>query len=167
MGKYLLKRLLHGLFSIIIVVAIVMILIFSLLDRGSIFSNDPAYSKKSGNQRIIYEYQQWQKYGYVEFTQYNDYVNELKAEGKITDDEAKLAMNLGLTARDDTEIVAEYVQKFTKYYESKGYTVERLNGKTTSTGIQNPANMQQLFAYRDLNLLTRLWDFFKGVITID
>ena len=167
MGKYLLKRLLHGLFSIIIVVAIVMILIFSLLDRGSIFSNDPAYSKKSGNQRIVYEYQQWQKYGYVEFTQYNDYVKELKAEGKITDDEAKLAMNLGLTARDDTEIVAEYVEKFTNYYESKGYTVERLNGKTTSTGIQNPANMQQLFAYRDLNLLTRLWDFFKGVITID
>ena len=47
MGKYLLKRLIHGIFSIIIVVGIVMVLIFSLLDRKGIFVNDPQYTKKS------------------------------------------------------------------------------------------------------------------------
>ena len=40
MGKYLLKRILHGVVSIIIVVAIVMVLIYSMLDRELVFEAD-------------------------------------------------------------------------------------------------------------------------------
>ena len=47
MTKYLLRRLLHGLISVIIVVAIVMLLIYSLTDREKIFGSDPLFSKKS------------------------------------------------------------------------------------------------------------------------
>ena len=166
MGKYLLKRLIHGIFSIVIVVAIVMLLIFSLLDRSAVFTNDPAYSKKSGNQKTIYEYQQWEKYGYVEFGLYNDYINLQIEQGKISEDEATEAKLLGLTAKDDSEIVKKWVTNFTKYYKDKGYTVERLRGKLTG-GIVTAANTQNLIAYKDLNLFARLWDFFTGIIEID
>ena len=166
MGKYLLKRLIHGIFSIVIVVAIVMLLIFSLLDRGAIFTNDPAYSKKSGNQRIIYEYQQWEKYGYVDFELYNDYINLQIQEGKISEEEATAAKKLGLTAEKDTDVVKKWVKNFTEEFEKKGYTVERLAGKLTG-GKVTIANTQNLIAYRDLNLFSRLWSFFSGIISID
>ena len=41
MTKYLIRRIVHGLVSVIIVVAIVMILIYSCLDRQLIFAQDP------------------------------------------------------------------------------------------------------------------------------
>ena len=44
MTKYLLRRLLHGLISVIIVVAIVMLLIYSALDRQLIFAKDSVFS---------------------------------------------------------------------------------------------------------------------------
>lgn len=166
MGKYLLKRLLHGIFSIVVVVAIVMILIFSLLDRGAIFNNDPAYSKKSGNQRVIYEYQQWEKYGYVDFEMYNDYINLQIDEGAISESDAKVAKNLGMTAEDDKEITSEWVEKFTKYYEGKGFTVERLKGKKVG-GVTQPAYRPNVIAYKDINLFVRLWKFFTGIVSID
>ena len=40
MKKYLLKRIIGGLLSIVAVVAIVMILIYSLMDRQLIFQSD-------------------------------------------------------------------------------------------------------------------------------
>ena len=167
MGKYLLKRILHGIFSIVIVVGIVMVLIFSSLDRSAIFTNDPAYSKKSGNVKVVYEYQQWEKYGYVEFVEYNEYINEILVEGGISDADAKKANAIGITPDKDSQIAKEWVDKFTYEYQKMGYTVQRLNGKASSTGIVNPANAQKLIAYRDLNLFVRLWNFFSNIITID
>jgi len=41
MTKYILKRLLHGIFSIVIVILIVMMLIFGLMNRQLIFAQDP------------------------------------------------------------------------------------------------------------------------------
>ena len=159
MGKYLLKRLIHGIFSIIIVVGIVMVLIFSLLDRKGIFVNDPQYTKKSGNQKIVYEYQQWEKYGYVEFDTYNDYINSLIDLGEISEEEATEAKKLGMTDADDSEIVSKWVTSFTDYYEKQGYTVERLKGKTTTSGVIIEANRQNLIAYRDLNLFVRFVNY--------
>lgn len=167
MGKYLFKRILHGLFSILIVVGIVMLLIFSLLDRSAIFTNDPQYSKKSGNQRIIYEYQQWQRYGYVEFAIYNDYINQMVSEGKLSEEEGSLAKELGLTEKDDMPIVSTWVSSFISYYQQKGYTVQRLNGRATSSGIINEANRQNLFAYKNLNIFSRLFGFISNLVEID
>ena len=67
MLKYLLKRLLHGLISIIIVVAIVMVLVYSFMDRDAIFQKDNTYSKISENTKEEYKYRTWGKYGYIEY----------------------------------------------------------------------------------------------------
>ena len=42
MGKYLFKRILHGIVSIVAVVIIVMVLIYSLMNRDKFFSSDGA-----------------------------------------------------------------------------------------------------------------------------
>ena len=56
MSKYLLKRILHGIVSVVIVVAIVMLLVYSLMNRELIFAKDVAFTKKSKNDREIYKY---------------------------------------------------------------------------------------------------------------
>ena len=56
MTKYLLKRLLHGIFSIVILVGIVMVMIYSMLNRNLVFAKDPLYTKVSGNAKTAYCY---------------------------------------------------------------------------------------------------------------
>ena len=51
MTKYLFKRLLHGLVSVVIVVGCVMTMIYSLMDRNLIFAQDTTYSHQSNNQK--------------------------------------------------------------------------------------------------------------------
>ena len=54
MTKYLFKRILHGLVSIVIVVALVMIMIYTMLDRNLVFAGDTKYSHTSNNARVAY-----------------------------------------------------------------------------------------------------------------
>lgn len=61
MTKYLLKRILHGLVSIVIVVALVMIMIYTMLDRNLVFAGDTKYSHTSNNARVAYKYSKWGK----------------------------------------------------------------------------------------------------------
>lgn len=48
MAKYLVKRIIRGIISVIIVVGIVMLLIFSLMDRELVLSNDSVITKLGG-----------------------------------------------------------------------------------------------------------------------
>ena len=73
MTKYLLKRILHGLISVVVIVAIVMLLIYSLMSRELIFAKDGTFTKRSDNDRVIYQYTQWEKYGYLDYVNYNEF----------------------------------------------------------------------------------------------
>ena len=69
MTKYLLKRILRSLFSVLMVVAIVMVLIYTCLDRTLIFMTDPLFSKVKSNGKEVYMMQQWERYGYLDYIQ--------------------------------------------------------------------------------------------------
>ena len=56
MKKYMLKRILFSIFSLLVVVMVVMLLVYSLIERNVIFQSDDVWNKKSGNDRAIYEY---------------------------------------------------------------------------------------------------------------
>ena len=71
MTKYLLKRILHGLVSIVIVVALVMIMIYTMLDRNLVFAGDTKYSHTSNNARVAYKYSKWEDYGYLDYVTYS------------------------------------------------------------------------------------------------
>ena len=127
MAKYLLKRIIHGLVSIAIVIAIVMIMIYSLLDRNLIFAKDTTYSHQSNNQKEVYKYAKWEEYGYLDYVPYADWLQQLTDDGEIDEETRSKAVGLGRTEAQDSELVAEYVEKFKNYYESKGYKTRRLD----------------------------------------
>ena len=166
MAKYILKRVLHAIISVIIVVAVVMILVYSLMSRDQIFASDPLFTKVSLNRKVTYKYEMWEQYGYLDYVNYTDWLTELVKNGELEADvRAKLA-SIGKNAESDSAQVAEYVQKFTDYYKSKGYEVTRLDavvmGKKVSQGGQ-----AQLFAAKDKPLITRLLNYFGRLFQID
>lgn len=166
MAKYLVKRIAFGIFSIVVVVAIVMVMIYSMLDRTLVFAQDPVYSKTSNNQRTTYKYQKWEEFGYLDYVTYAEYLQMLVNDGIIDEETKSSVVNIGRKESADSEEAAKYIAQFREYYESRGYTVERLNavmaGKKVASGGQ-----QQLFAYKDIPLTTRLWKYFSGFVTID
>ena len=167
MAKYLFKRLLHGLISILIVVAIVMILIYSLMDRTLIFAKDAVYSKQANNQKVTYRYQQWEKFGYLDYVTYADWINELFEKGEIDADTRDAVIKVAQKQKNDKGQVAEYVQKFTQYYESQGYEVTRLDAVMQGKKKYANGGQQALFATKDKPLIGRLWNYLKNLVTVD
>jgi len=168
MTKYLINRILRSLFSVMIVVAVVMILIYSCLDRNLIFANDASFSHMKHNAKEVYMMQQWERYGYVDYVPYADWLRSLVNEEEIDQETYDVVVKFGNKASNDSEEVAAYVQKFTEHYESEGYTVIRkdavMKGKTKK---YQDGGEPRLFAYKDKPLLNRLWKYFTGLITID
>jgi len=166
MAKYLLKRILYGVMSVIIVVAIIMIMVYTLLERDKIFRSDPVYQKNNNNSKITYMYQRWEEYGYLDYVTYEDYLNDLIKSGELDEETRKEVASLGRTADKDSELTAEYVKKFTEYYETKGYEVRRLDvvmsGRKVASGGQ-----QRLFASKDIPLINRLIGYFTGLVFVD
>ncbi|MGM9593935.1 MAG: ABC transporter permease [Candidatus Onthomonas sp.] len=167
MGKYFLKRLLHGIVSIIIVVGIVMVLIYSLLDRNLVFAKDSKYTKVTNNVKTVYKYDKWESYGYLDYVTYADYLTELVKAGELDEETRQKVVVFGRTAEQDSEAVAEYVQKFYDCYESQGYTVERLDAVMLTSKKVADGGQQQLFAHKDKPLTSRLWTYFTGLLEVD
>ena len=156
MVKYILKRLLHGIVSVLIVVLIVMLLVYSTMDRKKIFAGDSHITRLSANEREVYMYQQWERYGYLDYVPYGDYLGTLGLSS-----EERSAAAFGRTPAQDSATAQKYVAAFTQKYESQGYTVVRLNY------LQGRKSQQQLFAYKDINVFVRFWNFVSGIITVD
>ncbi len=167
MTKYLLKRLLHGLISVVIVVAIVMILIYSLMSREVIFARDSVFTKRSNNDRVIYKYTQWEKFGYLDYVSYSEFLQQLKRDGEIDEDTRAEAVAISKSADKDPELVKKYVEKFTEYYEGKGYEVVRLDPVMLTKTRLDTGGKQQLFAYKDYPVIRRLWTYFTGIFRVD
>ncbi|MBR5123789.1 MAG: ABC transporter permease [Clostridia bacterium] len=168
MTKYLFSRLARGIFSVVFVVLIVMLLIYSFMDKSQIFAMDPIYTKQKSNNKVVYQYQQWEKYGYLDYVPYSDWLQGQLKSGAITEEQYKSVVTLGKDAKADSDAVAESVKKFTEYYQSQGYTVERLKGETQgNTKKYKEGGNPCLFAYKDTPILNRVWTYFTGVITFD
>lgn len=167
MAKYLIKRIIHGLVAVVIVVAIVMVLIYSLMDRTLIFASDSTYTHTSNNQKVVYQYSKWEEYGYLDYVPYSDYLTELVSEGVIDEDTRSEVVSIGKTEEDDSDLVAEYVEQFTEYYESQGYTVIRLDAVLQGTKKIADGGSQQLFAYKDIPLWSRLLTYLSNIFEVD
>lgn len=166
MTKYLLRRILTGVISIIIVVGIVMVLVYSCLDREIIFASDPSYIKMQNNAQQVYRYRQWEKYGYLDYVPYSEYLAELVKKGEITAEKRTEVQSIGRTPAADKEETAKFVAQFTEYYKSKGYNVVRLDAVMSGLKLA-PGGTQQLFAYKDKNIFARMWNYFTNIVKVD
>jgi len=167
MTKYLLNRLLRGLFSVIIVVAIVMILIYSCLDRNQIFAKDSNYSKMKSNAKETYKMQQWEKYGYLDYVPYAEWLKTLLQSGEITQETYDVAVKFGDTEAKDSAIVSEYIAKFTEYYKDElGYEVERLPADMLGRKYKE-GGRPAIYAYKNTPVWVRLWEYLTGIFNVD
>lgn len=167
MTKYLLRRILHAAISVCIVVLIVMVMIYSMLDRNQIFASDPQFTKVSNNDKTLYKYRNWKNFGYVDYYTYTDWLQELAAKGEIDEDTRKAASAIGRTADADKDEVKDYVARFTADAEANGYTVIRLDAIMQTKSKIAPGGQQKLFATRDRPLYTRLLEYFGHLVTVD
>lgn len=106
MGKYLLKRIIRGLLSVIAVVIIVMILIYTLMDRTMLFSKDSVFQNLGNNQKTVYRYKKWEDYGYIDYVTYTDWLQMKTQKGEITEEVRKSVASFGKTESQDSAEVA-------------------------------------------------------------
>lgn len=166
MSKYLLKRLLFGILSACAATIIVMVMIFSLLDRQLVFAADPGYTKQINNAKEVYKYRKWEEYGYLDYVTYSEYLNMLVKNGELDEATREEASKLPRKIESADGIVAEYIEKFKDYYTSRGYDIEEMDAVMTKRKIAT-GGTQQLFAHKDKPLITRMVNYFGNIFTID
>lgn len=97
MTKYVLKRLLFGIFSVFVVAFIVMTLVFTAIDRETIFNQDSMITKLNYNELTLYKHRKWKEYGYLDYNDYSNYVSSKFSnkygENYTEQDEYKEAVN--------------------------------------------------------------------------
>ncbi len=168
MTKYLIKRILRALLSVVIVVAVIMTMIYTFLDKKSIFANDSTYSKRKGNAKEIYQMQQWERFGYLDYVPFEDYLKEELLAGKLDDATLAEAAKLGKSVTGENDIAKEYIQKFTEKYQQAGYEVVPLPGQLKgNTQKYVDGGQPRLFAYKDVPLIQRLWTYLTSLVTVD
>lgn len=167
MTKYLVNRIIRGLLSVVAVVIIVMLLIYSLMDREMIFAKDAVFAKRSNNSKVTYQYQQWEKFGYLDYVPYADFLLELYNGGEIDEETRSNAVTLGRTPDKDSALTAEYSKKFIDTYQAKGYTITRLDAVMLNARKVANGGQSQLFAYRDKPLAGRVIKYFTSILSVD
>ena len=168
MTKYLINRILRALLSVIIVVGVIMVMVYTFLSKDSIFKDDPVFNKQRLNGRETYMMQQWERFGYLDYINFNDFMKNKLRSGEIDQETYDSVIKLGKTAEQDGEETAMFVTEFTEDMEAEGYTVRRLDGQTKPRSKKyKDGGDPRLFAYRDIPLLERLLKYFINLIQID
>ena len=96
----------------VIVVGIVMVMVYSALDRNLIFAADSMYTRVKSNAKEVYMMQQWERYGYVDYVPYSDYMRQLVRDDEITQEQYSAAITFGNKASQDSDEAAENVFLF-------------------------------------------------------
>ena len=168
MTKYLINRILRSLVSVGLVVGIVMVMIYSALDRNLIFAQDAQYTKVKENAKTVYCLQQWEKYGYLDYIPYADYMKDLLRAGEIDQATYDDAVKLTKTAETDSELTQKFAAQFQEEMEAEGYTVERLDGVTKARSKKyKEGGEPRLYAYKDIPVIQRLFKYLTGLFTVD
>ncbi len=180
MRKYMIKRILFSIFSLFVVVMVVMLLVYTMIERSVIFQTDDTWNKKSNNDRSMYEYAQYQKYGYLTYVDYTSFLKSkylnLVGEKYDKDKTFKADKKAIQTAKDFDvdergEVTyngkSESVTEFLKEYREKGYKIVYLKPDTYKNGKAKPGGNGYLIAVMEKNVVFRLWDYTKGFITAE
>jgi len=168
MTKYLINRILRALFSVVLVVGVIMVMVYSFLDKESIFATDPVYSKQRINGRETYMMQQWENFGYLDYVPYSEYMKAELNAGNIDQETYNEAIKLGKLAENDSEITTKHVKEFTEEYEAKGYKITRLDGEyKPRTKKYKEGGDPRLFAHKDIPLIQRLVTYFTKLVRVD
>lgn len=169
MRRYMLRRILFSLFSLLVVIATVMLLVYNLIPRGAIFQMDDVWNKKSLNDRTIYEYAQYQKFGYLEYSDFTSFLRS-KYEGRYgaeytKSDEFKAAKEA--IQNENTYLDNPDVQEFIEMFEKEGYKIKYLEPQRSPSGKAKKGGDGYLVAVVERSVFTRLWNYLTHLITVE
>ena len=141
---YYLKRIIRSILSVLAVITIVFILVYSLVPRERIFNSDDTIVKLSGkpDERQAYKMRTWQRLGYLRFYGMSDFCSEKYEVGS----DKIVACNLPGSSEE---------KEFVEAYEALGYNIEYLP-------VSNSP-----YAYKDRAIISRIGEWFKSLIVID
>ncbi len=168
MRKYMLKRILFSIFSLLIVVMVVMLLVYTAIERSVIFQNDDVWNKKSNNDRVIYEYTMYSKYGYLNYVDYTSFLKNkyetiygenYNTEKDFLEDKAAIQKE----GWRDNETVNEFINE----YYAKGYKLRYLDPIKYKSGKTKPGGTGYLIAIEEKSVVWRLVDYLAGFITAE
>ena len=168
MTKYLIKRILRALLSVVIVVAVIMTMVYVFLDKEAIFASDPTYSKRKSNSLQAYKMQQWERYGYLDYVPFEDYLQEMLVDGEIDNATYEKAVQIGKSVTGDNKTAESYIASFKAKYKAMGYKIVPLKGELKGNTVKYVDGGQpRLYAYKDVPLVQRLWKYLTGIVTVD
>ena len=154
MKRYMGKRILFSIFSLLVVVATVMLLVFSLIKRSVIFQMDDTWNKKSSNDRSIYEYTMYSKYGYLDYTDYTTFLKN-KYEPLYDSEYTKNAdykADKDAIQNENAYLENASVQEFIEQYEKKGYDINYLTPARSKSGKVKSGGNGYLIAVHEKRL---------------
>lgn len=170
MRKYILKRILFSVFSLFVVIWTVMLLVYSLTDRSVIFQTDDVWNKRSNNDRTLYEYTQYQKFGYLEYVNFTSFSKQMwtSVYGDKYDESNEYVADKNVIQKNGDEYLSnETVQKFINEYSSAGYNIVRLDPIKYSNGKVKPGGTGYLLAVKESRMIVRLWKYMKDLFTAE
>ena len=167
MKKYLLKRILFSIFALFSVVGIVMILVYSLIDRSLIFANDPTIAKKANNELEIYKIQKYEKYGYLTYENYDIYIKskyEAKYGAEYTTNPDYITASKAITD-ENTYLTNPDVIEFKTTFEKQHYDIKLFPQMKKSNGAF--LSKAYLVAIKEINPVTRLFKYFGSLFKFE
>ncbi|MBR2551655.1 MAG: ABC transporter permease [Erysipelotrichaceae bacterium] len=169
MKKYLAKRIAFSIFSLFVVVMTVMLLVYTMIERSVIFQQDDTWNKKSNNDREMYEYVQYQKYGYLTYVDYSSFLKEKYTAKYGAGYETHDDFITDVEAIQDAKAAKKNasVKEFTEKYSAQGYEVKYMEPITYKRGGTKPGGKGYLIAIQEKNVFFRLIDYLKGFIKIE
>ena len=174
MKKYMLKRILFSIFSLFVVVMVVMLLVYTLIDRRVIFQSDETWIKRKGNDQIAYEYQQFQRFGYLEYTNYTEFVSkkfkETDGENYAKNPGYKAALDAIKKVFDDESLRAvdnPVLQEFITTYENDGYDIVFIPIEHWANGRAKTGSKAYLLATKENNPFVRLGRYIAGFFSFE
>ena len=189
MKRYLLGRILFSVFSLLVVIMVVMLLVFSLIHRDVIFQTDDTWNKKALNDRSYYEYQQYQRYGYLEFENYtiflknkyeplygSDYTKnaDYKADKAAIQDAATWYLNTSVqefvaqkTGIKDLPAFIEENAGKPDAWKGKGWQIKYLEPQLTPRGKVKDGGNAYLLLIHEKSVFSRLVTYLGQLFTIE
>jgi oligopeptide transport system permease protein len=169
MKKYLFKRILFSIFSLLVVVMLVMLLVYTMIERSVIFQQDDVWNKRNNNDRRMYEYAQYQKYGYLTYVEYTSFLRDkyVAIYGDTYDKQPDFTKDRQVIQKPGEYLDNPTVQEFIAKYEAEGYKIDYMEPVKYKSGKAKPGGNAYLVAVEEKSVVLRLWDYLKGFFSVE
>ncbi len=162
MGRYVLKRIIYSIFSLICIMIIMVILLFVAANRSNVLgANRDRLAKLDENERQEVTDTIYEEYGFLTKVDFQDYIYE-NYSSTLDEYDYEEAIQIPESKEDNSDY--KYVVEFIDKYQSMGYQITQLDAIYKRDEKQAS---QYLYATKDVNVFERVWSFFSNLISFE